>query len=110
MSANLTWIDNLISGGKKLPDHNKAYIREYIAEFGERKVEANALVVRPDVARELVESAINEYLPANASEKMDMALEVGQARIEELSEKADVDLIISDLVDSINDIINKEGE
>lgn len=44
----LTWIDNLetSSGGRlddpRLPDHNKAYVQDYIRRFGARKCEANA--------------------------------------------------------------------
>ena len=51
---DLTWIDNLeTSSGGQLDDpdhndHNKDYVQDYIAEFGVRKCEANALVVEPD--------------------------------------------------------------
>ena len=46
----LTWIDNLeTSSGRHLdspthPHHQNAYVQDYIARFGVRKVEANALV------------------------------------------------------------------
>src|SRR5262249_30706788 len=49
----LTWIDNLVtSSGQRLDDpghndHNKPYVQDYIARFGVRKCEANALVVAP---------------------------------------------------------------
>jgi hypothetical protein len=55
----LSWIDNLETGsGKSLADpahahHNYPYVKEYIGKFGPRKVEANALVVRPDAGRAL---------------------------------------------------------
>jgi hypothetical protein len=48
----LTWIDNLETGsGGRLddpqhPDHGRPYVQNYLREFGTRKVEANALVVR----------------------------------------------------------------
>ena len=48
----LTWIENLETGGKKSladprhKDHRCAYVQNYLRQFGERKVEANALVVR----------------------------------------------------------------
>jgi hypothetical protein len=70
---DLTWIDNLETGsGRRLddprhPDHNKAYVRDYIRRFGARKVEANALVVRPEEGRELCRQAILKYIPASAS-------------------------------------------
>jgi hypothetical protein len=55
----LTWIDNLITGSggnladPRHPDHFKPYVQNYIHEFGARKVEANALVVRPEAGRKL---------------------------------------------------------
>jgi ParB-like chromosome segregation protein Spo0J len=56
---DLTWIDNLeTSSGGQLDDpghndHAKQYVQNYIAQFGARKCEANALVVEPDVGRQL---------------------------------------------------------
>lgn len=64
----LTWIDNLETGsGARLddprhPDHRKAYVQNYLAEFGARKVEANALVTRPQAGRELCLAAIRRYV------------------------------------------------
>lgn len=64
----LSWIDNLeTSSGKRLddprhPDHIKPYVYEYIARYGARKVEANALVVRPEAGRTLCRNAILKYL------------------------------------------------
>ena len=55
----LTWIDNLeTSSGRSLadpkhPDHKKPYVQSYLKRFGERKVEANALVARPEAGHEL---------------------------------------------------------
>jgi hypothetical protein len=65
----LTWIDNLeTSKGGRLddprhPDHRKAYVQDYLARFGARKCEANALVVRPPAGRDLLHRAILKYLP-----------------------------------------------
>jgi hypothetical protein len=39
----LTWIDNLESGSGRAPDKNKRHVAEYIAKYGERKCEANAV-------------------------------------------------------------------
>jgi hypothetical protein len=66
---NLSWIEGLeTSSGKDLgsSDHflgNADHVRSYIKQFGERKVEANALVVRPDAADALVREAIGKYIP-----------------------------------------------
>jgi len=77
---NLTWIDNLETGsGRSLADprhkdHGCAYVQNYIRQFGVRKVEANALVVRPVAGRELCQQAILKYLPADAPQKYRAAL------------------------------------
>ncbi len=65
---NLTWIDNLeTGGGQRLdhqdhPDHDKAYVQDYIRKYEARKVEANALVVRSEAGRELCRQAILRYI------------------------------------------------
>ena len=65
---NLTWIDNLITGsGGDLADpghqdHSKPYVQNYIREHRARKVEANALVVRPEAGRDLCRRAILRYV------------------------------------------------
>lgn len=68
----LTWIDNLeTSSGRSLadpkhPDHRKPYVQNYLRRFGARKVEANALVARPEAGRELCRQAILRYVPESA--------------------------------------------
>jgi hypothetical protein len=47
------------------PDHFKPYVQNYVKRFGARKVEANALVVRPDAGRELCRRVVREYVPAD---------------------------------------------
>jgi hypothetical protein len=72
----LTWIDNLeTSSGGQLDDpehndHDKPYVQDYIAKFGARKCEANALVVEPEVGRELCRSAILEEAVMDWFEKL----------------------------------------
>ena len=71
---HLSWVDNLetSSGGRlddpKHKDHKKPYVQNYLREFGPRKVEANALVVRPQAARKLCEDAIFEFISPSAPE------------------------------------------
>ena len=65
---NLTWINNLETGSKKRlddprhPDHHKPYVQDYLRQYGARKVEANALVVRVEAGRQLCRDAINKYV------------------------------------------------
>jgi hypothetical protein len=90
---NLTWIDNLTTGSGK--DMTKSFycysckvqhkegtllcrkcgkrlyaqpqfVRDYIDKYGERKCEANALVVAPIQGRQLAENAITRYLGVDA--------------------------------------------
>jgi hypothetical protein len=71
----LTWIDNLETGaGGRLddpthPDHGKAYVQDYLRRFGARKVEANALVARPQAGRELCRQAILNYVAEDAPDR-----------------------------------------
>jgi hypothetical protein len=83
----LTWIDNLeTSSGERLDDpnhtdHGKEYVQGYIARFGVRKCEANALVVAPEIGRELCREAILQHVSADAPERYGERLEVEHARL-----------------------------
>ena len=59
---NLSWIENLITGSGREPNRSNPIVSRYIETFGERKVEANAIVVIPDTARDLCRSVIERYL------------------------------------------------
>jgi hypothetical protein len=78
---DLTWINNLeTSGGKRLddprhPHHHHPYVRDYLANYGARKVEANALVVHPDAGRELCREAIERHVTLEAVEEYEGWLE-----------------------------------
>lgn len=67
INNNLTWIDNLMTGsGKDLAnpehsDYNKPYVKDYIKKYGERKVEANAIVVIPELAKQLLSDTLLKY-------------------------------------------------
>jgi hypothetical protein len=65
---NLTWITNLRTAKGEYPlddrrhrDHYKDYVQNYIKEHGARKVEATALVKRPNAGRALCRQAILKY-------------------------------------------------
>jgi hypothetical protein len=74
-AQGLTWIDNQETGsGGRLddprhPDHSKPYVQNYLRRFGVRKVEANALVIRPAAGRTLCRQAIERYLPPDAERR-----------------------------------------
>jgi hypothetical protein len=84
---NLTWIDNLeTSGGRRLddrrhPDNQKPYVQRYLTRYGARKVEANALVVRPVAGRQLCRDAILKYIDADASKRYRVALSIEREKV-----------------------------
>jgi hypothetical protein len=84
---NLTWIEGLETGsGRNLedprhPDHGKPYVQDYLTEYGPRKVEANALVVRPDAGRELCLDAITKHVDADAPQRYEQACRDAQQEI-----------------------------
>ncbi len=84
---NLTWIDNLetSSGGHldnpKHKDHHKPYVQSYLAKFGARKVEANALVVRAEAGRELCRQAILKYVSEDEPRDYQARLESHQLAV-----------------------------
>jgi hypothetical protein len=71
----LTWIENLITSGKKdlgsdkHPWHDQDWVQDYIKRYGKRKCEANALVVRPQAGQRLCEQAILKYIDQSAVKK-----------------------------------------
>lgn len=72
---HLTWINNLITSSKKdladpsHPNHYLPYVQDYLAEYGARKVEGNAIVVIPTEARALVRQVIEGYLGMDAPDR-----------------------------------------
>lgn len=72
---NLSWINNLITASKKdlgspsHPNHFLPYVQDYISNYGVRKCEANALVVRPREAEDLVRSAVEAYVGSGALDR-----------------------------------------
>lgn len=72
MEHNLSWIDNLTTGsGKNLAspqhkNHNLPYVQDYLKQYGERKCEANALVVAPAAGQRLFENSVKKYLGEDA--------------------------------------------
>lgn len=86
---SLTWIENLETGSKRRlddprhPDHHKAYVQTYLEQFGARKVEANALVVRPEAGRELCRQAVLQYVDAGAPQRYLEALQPHRTEVRE---------------------------
>ncbi len=83
----LTWVDNLMTGsGKDLaspehPDHRKDYVQRYLREHGARKVEANALVVRVEPARDLFRRILERYIDPDGVQRYRDAVSEARERL-----------------------------
>jgi hypothetical protein len=119
---NLTWIDNLMTGGeielarevngkivagrtksgKPHPNFQLPYLQEYLSDIGVRKCEANALVVTPESARELCREAIESYLGSDAEQRFKNIQLRERAKIVKLK----LDTGIQKHIDEIQKIVN----
>ncbi len=91
---NYSWIDNLITGtgknlaNKKHPNFKYPYIQNYLRTIGERKCESNVMITTPDIARQLLRTAIEKYLGVDAvtrfQEKRQVIQDLYQSELEQL--------------------------
>ncbi len=103
MEHNLTWIDNLISGTGRKPDYNNPIVVEYIKQFGERKVEANAVVVKPREAQNHCAKTIMKYLGRDVFERRKRIREDIKQMYEELMEETGIMRPIREALDLLNE-------
>jgi hypothetical protein len=86
-ALDLMKIGNLETGGgrdlsdPRHPDHFKPYVQDYISQFGVWKCEANALVGKPAQARDLLEEAINRFIPVGHAAYVAEMNESSQAEV-----------------------------
>lgn len=111
----LTWIDNLITGSKdasgrprnlcdpKHPNHNHDYVQDYLAKYGCRKCEANALVIRPDESREFCRQAIENYLGDDATDRFEEKMQAIRDELVEFREKTGLNETIREAIDIIEE-------
>jgi len=94
---NLTWIDNLKSGSGKKPDlEDKLYV-DWISKYGKRKVEANAIIPKPELAKNIMENAIKRYLGDDPLQQYEQTKREKQDEVEQLKEKVNLTSIINEL-------------
>jgi hypothetical protein len=81
------WTPNLItSGGRSLadpdhPDFAKYRVAEWLERVGERKCEANAIVVRPEAGRDLLRRTLGKYIDTDGIEQYRDAVAAGRAEL-----------------------------
>lgn len=91
----LSWIENLETGsGKSLADpahknHDHPAVQRWLREVGERKVEANALVVYPEEGRKLCEDSILEWLGEGVLERFEERAEEHRKPVDAVLRKID---------------------
>jgi hypothetical protein len=112
IANNLTWIDNLITGNQtklmdlsdpKHPNHRLPYVQDYINSVGVRKCEANAIVVTPQSARDLVLQEIVSWVGEDAEERF-------RAKRQAAREQYDRILTDSGLITPIVKFLDKEED
>jgi hypothetical protein len=106
---SLSWIDNLITGSGldlaavRHPNHALDYVQDYLASIGERKCEANSLVVDPQAGRELIRKEIERWLGADALERFEERREEFAEKFEEFRTRTGLDEAIQDALDMIEE-------
>ena len=101
---NLSWIDNLETGSGKKADRSNPIVQRYIEQFGERKVEANAIVVIPEEARSLCVSAIEKYAGSEVLDRFtekELQLEIS---FQKLRDHIDFELYSKAAIESLEKI------
>ena len=97
---DLTWIENLITGKKTLPNdlsdpkhpnHNMSYVQDYLRNVGAKKCEANALIVRKEEGRQLCRNAIEGYVGAGALDRFEAKRQLVRDEINAFFEKTGLD-------------------
>lgn len=115
MENNLTWIDNLITGsGKNLaspthPNNKMEYVQTYLAEIGERKCEANALVTRPAQGQDLCREAIEGFVGPDALDRFDAKREEVTAEMDRVRTSTGLTKVLRDAIDLIDKDLETEG-
>ncbi len=99
-SNGLTWIDNLITGsGKDLndpkhPNFHLPYLKNYKSKYGLRKCEANAIVVIPTEARELMRETIVAYIGKDAISRFEAKTEEIRKRYNDILDNTGIRVAI----------------
>lgn len=103
-----TWIDNLITGSKKNladPNHrnyNMPYLQNYLRDIGERKCEANAIVVFPDIARTFVKKVIERYVGPNALDRFALKRQEAREELETFIEESGTGELMDEIQEKIS--------
>ena len=101
MENDLTWIENLESSSGKPPDMYNPIVIRYVRKYGIKKVEANALVVRPEQGRELCRKAVEKYLGEDAVDRFIAKKDEIREKFDELREETGVQEALEKALDTL---------
>ncbi len=110
IANRLTWIDNLITGsGKNLaspkhPNHNLPYLKQYLRKVGERKCEANSVVVIPDMGRQMYQEAIEKYLGDDAPRRFRAKRALVREKIDTLLDELGIRVSLQEAIDKLDNM------
>lgn len=105
----LTWIDNLETGAQKLcpicgkpksladphhPNHHLPYVQNYLANYGPRKVEGNAMVIIPTEARTLAREAVEKLIGTDAIDRFEEKHTAIKKEINQFRQQTKLDQVI----------------
>jgi hypothetical protein len=105
----LTWIDNLITGSgldlasKDHRNHHMPYLQRYLETVGERKCEANSIVIKPELGEQLCERAILGYLGEDAEERFEARAEEVRNEIERVLEESGARGLVESAIEALKD-------
>jgi hypothetical protein len=107
MKNNLTWIDNLITGGKRdlgdssHPNYNLPYVQEWIAKYGKRKCEANAVITSRTEVTTYCARTIMKYLGHDAPERFKEKRDRIRRHLEDFRERTGLNDAIEHAIETI---------
>ena len=78
------------------------YVQDYLTNVGERKCEANAIVVLPKIAKELVTNAITNYIGDDAKSRFKNKRNLVRSELNKFLEDSGSQVLLDKLLDNIN--------
>ncbi len=103
----LPWIDNLITGSglnlasPKHRNYNLRYVQNYLKKIGEKKCEANAIVLCQEEARQEFENNIISIIGNDRLEKREKLKRKFQNKIQQIMDKGKIQEKITDIIRSL---------
>lgn len=92
------------------PNFKMDYIQNYLRTVGERKCEANALLINKEAGRELCRDAIEKYLGFGALKRFAEKRKAIQEQLKEFRERTNLNETINEAIRIIDEEEDKEED